>query len=479
MTDIAIGIDLGTTGVKVLAVSLPDGSVLSESAGEYAAVTAAGGHEQHPEEWWEVTSRCLRQVTSRVQADHIVGVGLSGHMHSLLLLDDDGAPVAPAMTWADRRPGEKALRLAEDSRFLERAGNEAAEAFTAPKLAWFAEQHPQLLTRARHLLLAKDYLGLKLTGRLATDVTDALGTLLWNLHSREWDSELFAACGASAELGAEVLEPGEARGEVTREASALTGLPAGTPVAAGAGDVPAVMAGSGTTDDSAVCLNVGTAAQVMRALHQPDAQPGFLFGAMRESRYLKMASVYAAGASVRWAQSLLGAVRPDSAGLDEVGPGADGLTYLPFMYGMSAPVKNDQMRGAMLGQTDRHGPDQMMAAVIEGVAFACADAVDVVLGGRAEVRSLHLVGGLARSRRFRESLAAVLDVEIRHARRGGSPLGAAMVGAALGGASESLDVAAAADLQRVPVPEGGQRKALEEARARFAAYRQQLTASRR
>jgi xylulokinase len=472
--ELVCGIDVGTTAVKVIAVDPTDMSTVSQASGSSGTVaTVDGAHEQDAVRLWEQTRRCLRQVTDDV-GDRIVGVGLSGHMHSLLLLDGDGAPLAPLATWADRRASKAGVDLTSDPRFLAVAGNDPAEAFTAPKLAWLARTRPDLLDRARTLVSVKDFVGLRLTGVLATDVTDAMGTLLWDVARARWSAELFERCGAPVRLGPPVLDSAALRGRVTVEAAEATGLRPGIPVAAGAGDVSAAVLGSGAARGD-LTLSAGTAAQVTGWTPVPDRGSGFLFGSADGSGFVAMASVYAAGASVDWARRVL----LDGGDADEAAagspPGARGLTYLPMMFGSAVPRRNDRARAALLGQTDAHTRADLVAAVVEGVAFACADAVDVVSAVTGPPRRLMLTGGLSALERWRRTVAAVVGTEVVWVRGGGSPLGAVALGAAAAGIVAAPDEAAGR-VRGIPVaaPSADERAALRHARDRYRTWYETL-----
>lgn len=462
MATVTLGIDLGTTGVKVIALDTASGTVVASASGEYPTLHAVPeAHEQQPEAWWTAAQEAIGTVVAHLGTHSIAAVGLCGQMHALLLVDAEGTAVGPAMTWADRRVGADTGRLAADPRFRDRAGNDPVDAFTAPKLAWLARTDPARLTRACRLVLAKDYLRFHLTGTWATDTTDAIGTLLYDVHARRWSPELWQAAGATADLAPRVLAPHDIAGTVTPRAAGLTGLPEGTPVATGAGDVPAAVLGSGVTHQHQVSLNVGTAAQVMKLTDEVDADSGFLFGAAYgDESFLAMASLYAAGASLRWAGRALLSEGEDISRVAAAAPaGAQGLTYLPYMFGATVPRKDDAALGAFLGQSDVHGRAHLVRAVIEGVAFGCADAVRAAAGGGSRPREIRLVGGVTRSALWREAFASVVDARVLLVPDGGSTRGAALLGmlaadgdpqriAALAGHPEPVHAASGADLRR-------------------------------
>jgi xylulokinase len=472
---VVLGIDLGTTKVKVIAFDPRLGTVTASAETEYStAVTADGGSEQNPDDWWSSVTATCRKLFEEVRPDSVVAVGLSGHMHGLLLLDKRLAPVRPAMTWSDRRVGAFSEKLRANPRFRELGGNDVVDAFTAPKLAWLAETDPDSLARASHLLLAKDYLALKLTGQLGTDITDAIGTLLWDVGNGQWDDELFSLCGATSQIAPEVVDSSLVRGSVTAEAARETGLRAGTPVVAGAGDVSAVALGSGLVDSTIISLNAGTAAQALGSIGKLDAGNGFLFGNALGRGYLAMSSVYAAGASVRWAESVLFPSQSIEDLASQSEPGAEGLSYLPFMFGAVVPRKNDAARAAFVGQTSNHDATHLAAAVLEGVAFACADAVEAIVQLTVTPKTVHVVGGVANSTVWQRALSSVLDVPVLRLPEGGSALGAALLAAIGAGISTQEDALTSLSRQEFMRPSAEVVDKYHEARARFMRARDLL-----
>lgn len=466
---VLLGIDLGTTGVKVIALEPKTGTVAQTAYSNVTtSVTGDGGHEQDPEAWWSAVVSALAELLGSVGAIEIAGVGLSGHMHSLLLLDSSDKPIAAAMTWADRRVGADTERLSQNMLFKSLGGNSVVDAFTAPKLSWMARTRPKDFQRATRLVMAKDYIGFRLTGTWCTDKTDAIGTLLYDLSADAWSPELFEAAGASVSLGLEVKLPREVRGKVTRAASLQTGLPFGTSVVAGAGDVTLAALGAGVFDGKTIGLNIGTAAQAVAITPDADAGDGFLFGAANGRDYIRMSSVYSAGASIDWVKIniLSGQDINDLAG--ESIPGSQGLTYLPFMFGSAAPRKSDSVRAAFFGLSSIHGHPELASAVLEGVAFACADAIDVVASGSSSFTKVHLVGGVANSNRFQDALSSSIEAEFFHVKTGGSALGAAIVaGLGMGVYSNEEEAQSAIDKSTIGRPDEPTQELFREARARY------------
>jgi xylulokinase len=464
--DLVLGIDLGTTGAKALLVDVATGRPVGRGYRAYPSTTSAeGAHEQDPEDWWRATVGAVRDAVENSVARRVRAVGLSGHMHAVVLVDEGDGWVRPAMTWADRRssPQVRRLRESEDT-FTATCANPVVEAFTAPKLAWLAEHEPESVRRAVRLVQSKDVLRHRLTGTWGTDTTDACGTLLYDVHTDRWDPSLWRLCGVERSMGPAVSGSADVVGAVSGRAAAELGLPAGTPVVAGAGDVSTSALGAGVVAPGSVYVNAGTAAQVLTALDRPVPGRHFVFGRAASHGFLAMASVYAVGMSVDWvARSLLaGALGGSgSAGvrLDEMAAeepaGSAGAVYVPHLLGTSVPTHDPRMRGAFLGLTVDHRPATLARAVLEGVAFACAAAVAHVAPLADHVTLVRIGGGLSGSSVWAETLAAVHDLPVERVVGEASPLGAAMLaGMGLGVWADAEEAArVCVDVLPVPVPD--------------------------
>ncbi len=473
MSTLLAGLDLGTTGVKVVLVDADSGATVTRAYREYPSHLAGPGrHEQDPADWWTTSVSALQAALGSVDPADLAGVGLSGHMHAVVLLDDQDRPVRPAMTWADRRATAEARRLRGQAALFEaRTGNPVVETFSAPKLAWVAAHEPDALCRAVRLVQPKDVLRHHLTGTWGTDITDAAGTLLYDVGRRRWDEQLWALCGADRRLAPDVAGSAEVVGTVTAPAAAATGLRVGTPVVAGGGDVSCAALGAGVTEEGRVYINVGTAAQILTTVDTPAADVSrFVFARAGEEGFLAMASSYAAGLAIRWAeQHLLGGGAEGTA--DRLacgrGPGADGLTFLPSLLGTSAPTHNPDVRGALLGIGPEHTRADIARAVLEGVAYACAAAVDQLTPAATQIR---IGGGVTRSTTWCATFAALFDAPIRRLRQDASPRGAAALAGLGTGVWPDVGAATAAmDDSDLLTVVSGDRGAYRRARRRYDA----------
>ncbi|BCB88681.1 xylulokinase [Phytohabitans suffuscus] len=483
--DLLVGLDLGTTGAKAVVVDTADGVAVARGYRPYPSdTTHAGWHEQDPADWWTASAGALRDALAQVPAGAVTGVGLSGHMHALALFDAADKPVRPAMTWADRRAEEQVARLRQRADlFRERCGNPVVEAFTAPKLAWLASHEPDTLRRAARLVQPKDVIRHHLTGGWGTDTSDAAGSLLFDVRRGRWDPELWELCGADPGLAVPAAPSTAVVGTVGADAADLTGLPAGTPVVAGGSDVACAALGGGAVTPGRVYVNAGTAAQVVTALPGLRTGEHFVFTRAGADGFLAMVSVYAAGLGIRWCEENLlpgPAPAPDDRAdqlAAQTPAGARGLAFVPYLLGTSTPTHQPRVRAALLGAGPQHGPGDIARAALEGVAYACADAVDQLAATTGDVTEVRVGGGVARSPIWRECLAAAFDVPVRRISHDASPRGAV----ALAGAGTGVwpDVVAACgaldDSEPVGVPER-HRAAYRHARARYAAAATAVTA---
>ncbi len=439
---IVAGLDVGTTSVKALALDTGDGSVVASAEEGYPFDTPRPGWtEQDPELWWRASEKVLARL-SEAAGGGLAGIGLSGQMHGLVALDSSDAVLRPALLWNDQRTGAEAREIEQRLGGLEGAvratGNRSVTGFTAPKLLWMARNEPELHARIAHVLLPKDYVRLRLCGEHATDVTDASGTLWFDVGERRWSETVLDAL----EVDAAWLPRAE-------ESAAVTGTtPGGVPVAAGAGDQGAGALGVGVDRAGGpVSVVLGTSGVVLSALPAYAADPEGRVQASCHAlpdAWFGMGVILSAAGSLRWLRDVTGDVK--FGGLDEEaahwGPGAEGLTFLPYLTGERTPHFDPDARGAFAGLTVRHDRGALARAVLEGVAFGMRDALDLVasLGGQARVGRVS--GGGAKSNLWMRIMASVLELPLeRVAVDEGAAYGAALLGGVAGGAWSSPEEA--------------------------------------
>jgi xylulokinase len=424
-----VGIDVGTTGVKAIAIS-PAGEVLARAEEEYPLSTPRPGwSEQHPDDWWRATQGALRHLG----AHEIAGIGIAGQMHGLVLLDEQLHVLRPAILWNDQRTAEECREIEERvglERLIGLTGNRALTGFTAPKLLWVRRHEPDVYARVAHLFLPKDYVRLKLTGERATDVADASGTLLFDVASRRWSHELVRELDVPPDILPRVHESPESSGET----------PLGIPVAAGAGDQSAGALGAGVDRPGPFSVNVGTSGVVLAALPDFQADPRarvHVFCHAVPGMWHAMGVMLSAAGSLQWFRDALA----PSATFDELvaeasawGPGAEGLTFLPYLAGERTPHADPDARGAFVGLALRHDRGALVRAVLEGVAYGLRDSLELLraLGVRPEIG--RLVGGGARSSLWTRIVASVFGTPLELPEVDeGTAYGAALLGGVAGG----------------------------------------------
>lgn len=417
-----LGIDVGTSGTRAVLID-ERGRIVHEATAEHAAFASpqAGWAEQDARDWWRATCVAVREIVVQVSADEIGCVGFSGQMHGTTLLDERDEPLRPAIIWCDVRSDAECRRLTEQigaERLIELVANPALENFTLTKLLWVREHEPEVWRRVRSVLLPKDYVRLRLTGERATDAADASGTLMFDVRARAWSNEMLNATGIRRELLPRVYESPEVTGEVSEEGAAATGLRAGTPVVAGAGDQAAGAVGLGITKPGAVSSIIGTSGVVFAATDTASLDPRgrvHTFCHAIPDRWHVMGVTQAAGLSLRWLRDLLDVKAANGRGAynvmcDEaanVPPGADGVVWLPYLMGERTPHLDPHARGALLGLTARHTRAHVTRAVLEGVAHSLRDTLTIFAEMRVPVESIRVGGGGARSALWRQVQADV------------------------------------------------------------------------
>ncbi len=415
-----LAIDLGTSSVKVVVVDLL-GRLLGVGAQEYPLQSVRPGWaEQAPEAWWQATVRALHQAVDQAGPVQIAAIGLSGQMHGTVLVDAALQPIGPAIIWADQRSTaeveEFVLRVGRQ-RLAEIAGTAPATGFMGPTLLWLQRHDPARLDRARAALLPKDYLRLRLTGHVATEASDASATALFDVRQRRWSEEILRAVQAPAALLPEVLEPAALAGALLPAAAAELGLPAGIPVVAGCADQVAQALGNGLLDPGSGSVTVGSGGQVFAPLSAPRSDALLrlhTFCHTPADRWYLLGAMLTAGLSLRWLRDLLGLTHEADAYATlgrqaaQTPPGADGLLFLPYLAGERSPVMDPQARGCFVGLTLRHQPGHLARAIMEGVAFALRDILEIMATLQAPPERLLAVGNGLASPVWRQIVADVL-----------------------------------------------------------------------
>ena len=454
---VLVGIDVGTTATKGLAID-PDGTVLAREEAEYPLSTPRPGwSEQDPEDWWRATEAVLARLSATAGGGEPAGIGLSGQMHGLVALDKSDRPLRPAILWNDQRTQAECDEI-ESTIGLERlialTGNRALTGFTAPKLLWLRHHEPDVYAGITKIALPKDYVRLRLTGEHVTDVSDASGTVLLDVANRRWSEQVLDALKIDPAWLPPVLESPEVSGTTATK----------VPVAAGAGDQAAGALGVGVDRPGPLSIALGTSGVVFAALDQFAADPQARVHAFCHAvpqAWHAMGVMLSAAGSLTW---LRNATDPQSSFdtlLNEAGqwpPGAEGLLFLPYLAGERTPHPDPDARGAFVGLNIRHDRGALVRAVLEGVAFGLRDSLDLIteLGGRPELGRIS--GGGARSDLWTQIIASVLELPLERVRVDeGAAFGAAILGGVAAGAWPDVHAGVRATVRprdRIdPVPE--------------------------
>jgi xylulokinase len=419
-----LGLDISTTSSKALLIG-ERGEVVAVASSPHTLQTPKPlWSEQAPHEWWQAASASIQSVLKKasIGGDRITAIGLTGQMHGLVLLDEAGEVLRPAILWNDQRTqaqcDEIHRRLGKE-KFIQITGNVALTGFTAPKILWVQQNEPEVYAKARHVLLPKDYIRFKLTNEYALDKADGAGTILFDLKSRNWSAEILEKLGIVAAWMPPTFEGPEFTGQVTSAASEVTGLKAGIPVAAGGGDQAAQAVGVGAVERGVVALTVGTSGVVFAptssALVEPEGRLHAFCHAVPGMWHFMGVMLSAAG-SLQWYRDTLAPNMPFDELLDEaegIPAGSEGLQFLPYLSGERTPYPDPLARAGFIGLTLRHGRGHMTRALLEGVSFGLKDSFTLIQNaGLGEIQQVRASGGGTKSKLWRQILASVLEAEL-------------------------------------------------------------------
>lgn len=463
MAEVTLGLDLGTSGVKVVALDA-EHTTVAQATRPYPLLTPQPGWtEQRPADWVAASLEALRDVTAQLRAaGHTpLALGLSGQMHGAVFLDAGGEVLRPAPLWNDQRTAGAVAEIEARiprADLIARTGNRAVTGFQLPKLLWLRAEEPEVFARTRRVLLPKDYLGFVLTGVQATEPSDASGVGALNLARLAWDDDVLGALDLSADLFPDVVASTAQTGTLLRELAAQTGLPVGLPVIAGGGDNAAagiaLGLGSGHPQTGSVSLGTSGVLFVPLASPTPDPEGRVHLFAHADGGFNLLGVTLSAAGALQWFRDRLAPETPFATLLDEaaaVPPGADGLTFLPFLSGERSPYMRPDLRASFSGLSLAHGRGHLVRALLEGTAFALADAY-AVMRPLSGVTTLLATGGGARSDLWLGLVAGALDLEVRRSTsEPGAAEGAAILAMPGAGLAASLQEA----LRRpasVPVP---------------------------
>ena len=479
-----LGLDIGTSGVKAILVER-GGEVIASATSPLQLMTPQPGWaEQDPESWWQATIAATRDLLAQKPDADVAAIGISGQMHSSVFLDAKGAVIRPALLWCDGRTTTECReitgRAGGEQVLRDLVSNPALEGFTLPKVLWLRNHEPEAFARLDKVLLAKDFIRYKLTGALATEPSDASGTLMFSPTRMRWSAELLKAVDLPASLLPDVGGSADRLGQVSAQAAALTGLRAGVPVVGGGADNACGAAGVGAVTPGEAVSSWGTSGTVLAPTSEPMVDPklrAHTFCHVLPDVWYVMGVVLSAGGAFAWYRDQFArelSRESADAKLNEeaaqVPAGADGVTFLPYLQGERTPHRDASIRGAIVGLSLAHSRAHVSRAVLEGVCFALRDSLAILQELNIAPSHLLLTGGGARSPFIRRLQAEVFGLPVTTVNREEGPAyGAALLGAVGAGAFASLPEAARATLQRGPLeaPASGAHEKYEQPYQRF------------
>ena len=470
-----LGLDLGTSGTKTV-LFRADGTAVASATKEYPLYQPQNGWaEQAPEDWWDAAVQTIRRVIGGVDPRDVVGLGLSGQMHGLVMLDEHGDVLRPSIIWCDQRTGaecEEITRRVGAERLMAITANPALTGFTASKILWVRNHEPEIYARCRHILLPKDYVRYKLTGDFATEVSDASGMQLLDVPGRCWSDEVLKALDIDRALLGKVYESCEVTGHISDEVAALTGLSTSTLVVGGAGDNAAAAVGMGVVADGRAFTTIGTSGVVYAHTDKLAIDPKgrvHTFCCSVPGAWHVMGVTQAAGLSLKWFRDQFCAGERETAQGMDIDPyelmnreaalspiGANRLFFLPYLMGERTPHLDPDCRGAFIGLSGMHRKRDLIRAVMEGVVYSLNDCLHVLSGMGVSPTRMLACGGGGRSELWRQMLADTFGCPVcTTASAEGPALGVAILAGVGAGVypsvPEACDRLVALDLEQKPI----------------------------
>ena len=445
-----IGVDVGTSATKTVLFD-EECRPVAEASAEYPMYQPQNGWaEQNPKDWEEAAASTIREVMerSRVNKEDVVGLGLSGQMHGLVMLDKDNEVIRPAIIWCDQRTAaecEEITAKVGKERLIEITANPALTGFTASKILWVRNHEPKNYAACRHILLPKDYVRFAMTGEYATEVSDASGMQLLDVPHRCWSKEVLAKLDIDEALLPKVFESPEITGHISTEFAQRAGLSEKCVVAGGAGDNAAAAVGTGIVEDGKAFTTIGTSGVVFAHTSEPRIDPKgrvHTFCCAVPGCWHVMGVTQAAGLSLKWFRENM-AENMDYEAINQaiasVPRGSRRLIYLPYLMGERTPHLNPDCRGVFFGLSAMHTKADMLRSVMEGVSFSLLDCWDILREMKIEVKDMMACGGGSKSPLWRQMLANMYGCPVKvGGEGGGATLGAAILGGVAAGVFEDV-----------------------------------------
>ena len=415
-----IGIDLGTSAVKLLLVD-EKGAICGSVTKEYPlSFPQPGWSEQNPADWWKAVQHGILQLTEHLDKSQIRGIGCGGQMHGLVALDENDAVIRPAILWNDGRTAEETEYLntvVGKEKLSALTANIAFAGFTAPKLLWMRKHEPENFARIKKIMLPKDYINYRLTGVHACDYSDASGMLLLDVEHKRWSPEMLAICGVTEAQMPRLFESYEVIGTIQGFVSGALGLPRDCRVVAGAGDNAAAAVGTGTVGEGACNLSLGTSGTIFISSEHFGVDPNNALHAFAhaDGHYHLMGCMLSAASCNKWfCDEILKSTdyAGEQAPISKEKLGRNRVYFLPYLMGERSPINDTDARGTFIGLSMDTSRADMLQAVLEGVAFAIRDSFEVARSLGIDIRRSKLCGGGARSKLWRTIFSNVLNIAL-------------------------------------------------------------------
>ena len=477
-----IGIDLGTSGVKVVLLDGAGQVLASKTEKLSVSRPTALWSEQDPESWWQATDKALQALAAERDLSQVQAIGLSGQMHGATLLNAQHQVLRPAILWNDGRSAAQCGELEEivsDARQI--TGNLMMPGFTAPKLLWVKQHEPEIFAQVAKVLLPKDYLRFRLTGEFATDMSDAAGTLWLDMAARDWNDDLLRACGLSREQMPALFEGCQITGQLSPAVAARWGM-SSIPVVAGGSDNAAGALGVGMYQPGQAMLSLGTSGVyfvVSDGFRSNPESAVHSFCHALPQRWHLMSVMLSAASCLDWAAQLSGCndVPHLLAEAERAQADLPPVWFLPYLSGERTPHNNPEAKGAFFGFTHQHGRPELARAVLEGVGFALAQGMDVLHETGVKPQTIMLIGGGARSAFWRQLLADISGQTLDYC--SGGDIGPALGAARLALIALHADTPLAELLPTLPLeqrhqPDAARHQQYQAQRETFARLYQQL-----
>ncbi len=420
-----MGIDIGTSNVKIIVISAEGELVAIETSSYPLYSPQPGWSEQNPTDWWNSTKEALKAIIEKndINSDEIKGISLSGQMHSLVMLDENKEVIRPAILWNDTRTTRQCEEIYEQvgglAKLIELVSNPALEGFTAPKLLWIKEHEPANYKKIRYIMLPKDYIRYKLTDEIKSEVSDNAGTLLFDVEHKKWSDEILELLNISSDILPEVLYSTDIAGYTTKELESLIGIKAGIPLIAGGADNACGAVGSGIIKDGRVMVSIGTSGVVLVQSDKPvPDQKGriHLFNHSYPDKFYMMGVMLSAAGSFNWLKEKMYDDKYSIKKLNELArnskPGSNGLVFLPYLNGERTPHADSNARGVYFGLSNKHDIRHIVRSTMEGVAFGLKDSFGLIKSKDIKVEQIRVIGGGAKSSLWCQILSDIFEQEI-------------------------------------------------------------------